>query len=254
MLSIITINYNNDEGLHRTIKSVQKQIIGFDFEHIIIDGKSTDYSMVVAEKYSSVEKNVILISERDHGIYDAMNKGLKIASGSHVAFLNAGDVLAYNGVLNNICSALKYDSSLDFVYGDLCFVDSKSKVTREWISGEYCKSKLYYGWMPPHPMTTIRKTILNDCGDFDEKFQISADYDLMLRILLRPGLVIKYLSDTFVHMELGGISTGSFKGIIRSNVEVLKSWFKYRRYALPFWIFFTKPLSKLIQKRRFKLR
>ena len=250
MLSLITINYNNDSGLKKTIQSVIEQNINHHFEHIIIDGASTDKSNFIIEEYKHVGGNVISKSEPDYGIYDAMNKGLHMASGSHVAFLNSGDVLVHNMVLDKISSAIVHENTLDFLYGDICIVDSLGKVIREWRAGNYMQCKLFLGWMPPHPMTTIRKHILDDCGNFDENLRIAADYDLMLKVLLRRQTNVRYLSETLVHMEAGGISNGSLRGMISSNLEVLKSWFKNKGIIFPFWIVFTKPLSKLLQIKR----
>jgi len=250
VLSLVTINYNNEAGLKRTLNSVCKQKIDFDFEHIIIDGASTDRSTDVITKYSNSAVNVIAVSEEDSGIYEAMNKGLRMASGSHVAFLNSGDVLNYNEVLKNITNAILYDKPVDFIYSDICFVDDHGNVSREWCVGTYWKPKLYYGWMAPHPMTTIRRSVLNEVGAFDQRLKIAADYNLMLKILMRPNISVRYLAETFVCMERGGISNGSIVGIIKSNYEVLKSWFEIKGIFAPYWIFFTKPLSKIFQLKK----
>lgn len=247
MLSLITINYNNESGLKKTIESVIAQNIKHHFEHIIIDGASVDKSNAIIEEYKCGATNVIAQSEPDDGIYDAMNKGLYIASGSHVAFLNSGDVLVHNMVIKNISSAIRQENTPDFLYGDISIVDSLGKVIREWRAGTYKHYKLFYGWMPPHPMTTIRKNILAACGNFDEKFNIAADYDLMLKVLLKRQAKVQYLSETIVYMETGGVSNGSLRGIILSNTEALRSWYKNKGIIFPFWIIFTKPLSKIFQ-------
>ena len=251
VLSLVTINYNNECGLKRTINSVCNQKIDFDFEHIIIDGASSDQSNEVITAYSNSAVNVIGVSEKDSGIYEAMNKGVRLASGSHVAFLNSGDILKHSNVLNDFSIAIRYDNPADFIYGDICFIDDLGNVSREWRAGAYRKSKLYYGWMPPHPMTTIRRSILKKIGGFDQTLQISADYNLMLKILMRPNISIRYLAETVVCMERGGISNGSLSGILKSNYEVLKSWFEIKGIFAPYWIFFTKPLSKIFQLKRF---
>ena len=254
LLSLITINFNNATGLQRTINSVQLQETDFSFEHIIIDGASVDNSLDVAEQYTGSYPNVVLISEKDSGIYNAMNKGLSVASGSHVAFLNSGDTLEHSKVLSNICFEISSNASIDFLYGDISFEDNAGQITRKWSAGHYVKSKLYFGWMPPHPMTTIRRALLDENDNFNENLLIAADYDLMLRVLLKRDIVVKYLSDTVVRMELGGVSNGSLRGILRSNLEVLKSWLNNKGYVIPYWIFFTKPLSKITQLQRLKLK
>ena len=108
--------------------------------------------------------------------------------------------------------------------------------------------------MPPHPMTTIRRAKLDNNDRFNENLSIAADYDLMLRVLLKRDTVVKYLSDTVVRMELGGVSNGSLRGILRSNLEVVKSWLDNKGYVTPYWIFFTKPLGKITQLQRLKLK
>ena len=221
----------------------------FCFEHIIVDGASTDGSDGICGNYVLAEKSVFFVSEKDSGIYNAMNKGIKLASGSHLAFLNSGDVLADEGVLERISLAITNDKSLDLIYGDLSLVDGDGRVKREWVSGTYNRTKLYYGWIPPHPMTTISASVLKDVGNFDERLDISADYDLMLRVLLRSSANVKYIPDIFVHMELGGVSNSSLRGVIKANFEVLKSWVKNTGILSPYWIFLSKPLSKLTQIR-----
>ena len=157
LLSLITINYNNDAGLVRTLESVRKQNTNYDFEHIFVDGASNDRSLDIIENYKLFASRVIVKSEEDSGIYEAMNKGLKLVSGSHVAFLNSGDVLTHDSVLKKISSAIVCDEAVDFIYGDVCFIDDFGRQTRTWRASPYFKFKLYYGWMSPHPMTTIRK-------------------------------------------------------------------------------------------------
>ena len=254
MISIVTINYNNCIGLQRTLSSIQSQLTALDFEHIIIDGASTDNSLFVAEEYRAHSPDVVLKSERDLGIYNAMNKGIELAKGSHIAFLNSGDVLAHNKSINNICVEIARDQTIDLLYGDLCFVNKETEVIREWVSGDFSKSKLYWGWMPPHPMTTIRASLLQGYGKFDERFQISADYDIMLKILLRSNVCVKYLPETLVYMEAGGLSNGSINGILQSNVEVLRSWISNIGYVFPFWVFFSKPFLKILQIRKRPLK
>lgn len=247
MLSLITINFNNHAGLKRTLDSVNSQAVNFKLEHIIIDGASQDLSLDIAENYKKYCKNVILISEKDTGIYNAMNKGLKTASGSHIAFLNSGDTLSHRSVLQSIYAEIENNSLIDFVYGNVCFVDSNGALKRKWSAGNFNMFKLYFGWMPPHPMTTIRKSNIENSDNFNEKLKIAADYDLMLKLLLRSETVIKYIPDTFVNMEIGGVSNESLCSIIKANIEVIKSWKSNYGILSPYWIFITKPLSKIFQ-------
>lgn len=249
MLSLITVNYNNQAGLKRTIESIRQQVTSFPYEHIIIDGASTDNSCEIATNYQADKSRVIFQTGKDRGIYDAMNKGLKVATGSHVAFLNSGDILASEDVLQVINSVLENDSAIDLLYGDICFTNNEGHITRQWVSGSYKRSRLYYGWMPPHPMTTIRTSLISKLKNFDERLRISADYDLMLQVLLSPGKIVHYVPRIFVYMETGGVSNGTLRGVLNSNVEVIKSWLKIRGYFTPYWIFLTKPLTKIFQLR-----
>ena len=208
--------------------------------------------MVFINNYSSQRKNVNWLSESDNGIYYAMNKGLSMASGDYVAFLNSGDVFANSTSLDSITNEINSKPELDFIYGDLCFVDKNSNITRKWQSGIFGNAKLYFGWMPPHPMTTIRKEIIEKNLGFDIRYEVAADYDFMLRVLLGKKLKIKYVNSVLVHMEMGGVSNSSILRLIYANFEVMKCWFRLRGGRTPFWIFFTKPLSKLIQIRKIK--
>ena len=247
MLSIVTVNLNNAKGLERTLQSVGQQVTAGKFEHVIIDGNSTDESILYIQNYSSENTNVIWLSEPDNGIYDAMNKGLKLATGEYIAFLNSGDIFANSCCLDHIIKEKETDPNIDVIFGDLCFLDKDSNVIRRWRSGAFNKAKLYYGWMPPHPMTTIRHEIIKKNLGFDIRYKIAADYDLMLRIFLGEKLSIKYTNLVLVYMEKGGLSNSSIFQVIRANVEVMKSWFRIKGVRTPFWIFFTKPLGKLAQ-------
>jgi len=253
LISIITINYNNSNGLEKTLSSFAVQNNSAVFEHVIIDGGSTDNSLSIVNNYIKDKDNVIFQSKRDRGIYDAMNKGLKLATGEFVAFLNSGDTFASRDCLRLITEKLMEEPETDFLYGDISMIDNNGRRQRHWISGSFSKLKLYFGWIPPHPLTTIRKTVLNSCGNFNQKYKIAGDYDLMLRVLMRRRLKITYLPKTIVNMEAGGISNGSLSGIMTGNWEVIQSWFHLKGVIFPYWIFLTfltKALRKVLQLRR----
>lgn len=253
LISIITINYNNSNGLEKTLSSFEFQNNSAAFEHVIIDGGSTDNSLSIAHNYIKDKDNVIFQSERDRGIYDAMNKGLKLATGEFVAFLNSGDTFASRDCLRLIAEKLMEEPETDFLYGDISIIDDHGKRLRHWTSGSFSKLKLYFGWIPPHPLTTIRTTVLNSCGNFDQKYKIAGDYDLMLRVLMLRELKVTYLPKTIVNMAAGGISNGSLRGVIKANREVIHSWFHNKGVIFPYWIFVTvvtKALRKVLQLRR----
>ena len=247
MLTIITINYNNADGLKRTIASITEQVCAEDYEHIIIDGASTDGSKVVADAYIETQKRARFIFKKDTGIYNAMNKGLAVAKGKYITFLNSGDRLANNQCLQKLLNILKLSVSTDVVYSDLDFIDKSGNTCRIWKSGIFSITKLYFGWMPPHPMMIIKKQLIKNVGGFDEDFKIAADYHLMLQIMLLPNVKVRYLPMITVNMENGGISNGSVKDILQSNFEVMKSWIKIKGIVTPYWIFILKPMCKLIQ-------
>lgn len=250
-ISIITINYNNSEGLYKTLKSVERQITSEKFEHIIIDGASSDCSLLYLKKYSEHNKYVTWSSTPDEGIYHAMNKGLKMSSGDYVFYLNSGDCLSNSSVLESIIDALKVNSPLDIIYGDLHVVGGSGEVERQWVTGDFKKWKVYYGWMFPHPMTGIRRTLLQKYHGFDQSFDISADYDLMLKIVLGEKLKCEYIKTTLTKMEAGGLSNRNLSQVFKANIEVLRSWKKQKNIFIPVWIFVTKPVSKLLQYKNF---
>lgn len=246
MLSIITINYNNSAGLTRTIESIVKQTQKTNFEHIIIDGSSNDGSVELLKSYSKEHNNTVCLSEPDDGIYNAMNKGLSKANGKMVAFLNSGDVLASNTILEQLIIFLKnYDQS-DIVYGDIRIVNADGVSIRNWRSGKYSRYKLLTGWMPPHPMTMINLEMIRKIGGFNEKYRIAADYDLLFRAINNKTARIEYYPNLLVKMEQGGVSNGSLQNILKSNLEVLEIWRQNWNFV-PYWIFIAKPLRKLLQ-------
>lgn len=247
MLTIVTINYNNAEGLGKTLRSIESQGNSTQFQHIIIDGASVDGSRAIADSYVNANERAYLVSEKDSGIYNAMNKGLSLTTTEYVAFLNAGDVLAEKNCLSKLVGVLSSFRNVDVLYGDLNFVNGAGTVKRVWKSGDFLRSKLFLGWMPPHPMTVVRTELIRAAGGFDEGFSIAADYDLMLRILLKFDVTVKYLPIITVSMETGGVSNGSIKGILKSNYEVMKSWVGVKAVITPYWVLLMKPLRKILQ-------
>ncbi|MDA8689152.1 glycosyltransferase family 2 protein [Paracoccaceae bacterium] len=246
-ITLITINFNNKYGLERTLKSVIQQRDFEGWEHIIIDGGSTDGSLSVIEKYQSACDNVRALSEKDNGIYDAMNKGINLASGQFICFLNSGDVFSSDCVAEHLYKIARYSPGFCFIYGDIQFKDEKGNIKRYWKSNKFVRWKLFTGWMPPHPGTMIRSSNRELIAGFNEDFLIAGDYDLMLRVLLDRNCRIKYVPKLLVDMEPGGVSNRSLSSVIRGNLEVLRSWKNINIFFFPFWIICTKPLSKVAQ-------
>ena len=247
ILSIITINYNNYSGLKRTLESIEQQRESEQFQHVIIDGFSTDSSISLITDYVSRNQSVVWISERDAGIYNAMNKGISLATGKFISFLNSGDELAGPHCLKDVLYHLEAYGGCDILYGNIDIIAPSGKVKRRWHSGEFKTYMLWVGWMPPHPMFTVRSELITEQFGFNEEFSIAADYDLCLRLLLKSDICVFYLDKTLVRMEDGGVSSASLINIFRANTEVLRSWYRIKGFSLPFWVFVFKPLQKLFQ-------
>lgn len=219
-ISIITACYNNENTIEETIKSIASQNFK-NVEFIIIDGKSTDNTLQIVKnnkKYIS-----LCISEKDNGIYDALNKGIKLASGEIIGLLHADDCFANKNVLYKVNRAFE-ENNCDVLYGNLEYVkrDKPDKTFRFWRAGAFKNRKLYFGWMPPHPTLFCRKEIFERYGMYNIEFKIAADYDFMLRLLKERNLKVCYLDNTLVKMKTGGESNKSIKNIIKKSIEDYK--------------------------------
>ena len=223
-ITVITVCFNSAASIAHALDSVAAQTHP-DIEHIVIDGASTDDTVaIVRDRGKHVAR---LISEPDRGIYDAMNKGLKLATGELVGFLNADDMFAHRDVVASIAFAAQQDPAADAVYGDIVYVraDRPDQVLRYWRSGEFTRSKLRFGWMPPHPAFYVRAARLAEIGPFDDQLRIAADYDFVLRSLARPNARAAYVRDVLVRMRAGGASNRSLKAMLqksREDLSVLK--------------------------------
>ena len=215
-ISIITAVYNNRSTVAAALDSVLMQSHP-DVEMIVIDGASTDGTREVLAKYES--RIAVLVSERDDGIYDALNKGISLATGDVIGFLHGDDLLADGDALARVAAAMA-DTSIDAVYGDLVYVrkDDPSRVLRTWNAGGYVPEKLNRGWMPPHPTLYARRSIYERLGNFDTSFRIAADYDCMLRFL-NAGIRVSYIPHLQVRMRVGGASNRSLANIVRKSRE-----------------------------------
>lgn len=214
-ISVITVTYNSAATLADTLRSVACQDHP-EVEHIIIDGASTDGTLDLVRREGAHVARVV--SERDRGIYDAMNKGLRLATGELVGFLNADDLFADPQVLSRIAAAAA--GGADAVYGDLVYVAEAdtSRVIRWWRSGSFAPEQLRAGWMPPHPTFYLRRSAMVGDG-FDTSLRIAADYEFMLRQLTRPGVRLAYVPEVLVRMRMGGASNRSLKAILRKMRE-----------------------------------
>jgi glycosyltransferase involved in cell wall biosynthesis len=216
-ISIITVAFNSAMTIGETLRSVASQTHG-DIEHIVIDGASTDGTMEIVRREGL--HLACVVSAKDRGIYDAMNKGLALATGEIVGFLNSDDVFESPDSVALIAEAFLRDTVAG-VYGDLVFVDPKNveRVTRYWRPGPHVPGACAKGWMVPHPTFYVRRSDLHRVGGFDLDYKLQADFDLMLRLFEKERIKTKYLPKVLVRMRLGGATTGSFSNIIKGNIE-----------------------------------
>lgn len=219
-ISVITVCFNSAASISDTLASVVCQTHP-DIEHIVIDGGSTDATLsIVRNRGGHVAQ---LLSEPDHGIYDAMNKGLRLATGDLVGFLNSDDIFAHRNVVSSIARAAQEAPEADSVYGDLVYVHAEQpdQVLRYWRSGEFTQSKLRFGWMPPHPTFYVRTVRLSEVGYFNDQLRIAADYEFVLRWLARPNARAAYIRDVLVRMRVGGASNHSLNAMLSKSREDL---------------------------------
>jgi len=216
-ISVVTAVYNRRDTIGDAMKSVYAQTYQ-DLEHIIQDGGSTDGTLDAIEA-SSVPQT-LLVSEPDHGIYDAINRGIARARGDVIGLMHSDDVFAAPDVLSKVAACFQ-DDTVDGVYGDLTYVAAHDpgRVIRYWKSGEYTPAKLARGWMPPHPTLYLRREVFERWGLYDRSFQIAADYDAMLRYLCKGQVQLAYIPEVLVAMRVGGESNKSFGRIVQKSRE-----------------------------------
>lgn len=216
-ITIITICYNSAKTISDTLKSVREQTHN-NIEHIVVDGGSKDKTLeVVATAGQHVAK---LVSERDNGIYDAMNKGLALATGEIVGFLNSDDFFVDSSVLTKIASVFQ-DESVDACYGDLVYVSQdSSRVVRYWRSKPFVNGIFAKGWCPAHPTFYVRKSVIDRLGFFDQSFKLAADMEFMMRYLEHGKIHSVYIPDVLVKMRVGGATNQSWKNIVLQNKEI----------------------------------
>jgi len=218
-ISIITVCYNNEKTIADTLKSVNAQE-SVDVEHILIDGGSTDNTLSIIKQYQHVSK---VISEPDHGIYDAMNKGIRLATGDIIGTLNADDFFASDRALAAIQETLSIPD-IDACYGDLVYVKENNihQVVRYWESREYQQGLFKSGWMPPHPTFYAKSGVYKEYGLFDLNYQIAADVELLFRLIEKNEIKTRYIPSLLVKMRLGGTTNKNLRNIWLQNQEIIK--------------------------------
>lgn len=223
-ISIITVSFNSATTIEDTIKSVSSQSYR-NIEYLVIDGGSRDNTVDIVTSYGSAVD--IFVSEPDNGIYDAMNKGVALATGDVIGILNSDDVYYDDEVISKVVKKFSNDC-VDCVYGDLVYVKESDTdtVVRHWQSSEFKQNSFRRGWHPPHPSFFVSRQVYEKYGNFDIEMKISADFELMLRFLERFGISSSYLPLTIVKMRMGGESNNSLQNIIIGNIGVLKAFNK----------------------------
>jgi glycosyltransferase involved in cell wall biosynthesis len=242
-ISIITATYNSAATVEDTMRSIAHQDYPH-IQHLIVDGASNDDTLQLVKNYPHISK---IISEKDNGIYDAMNKGIKHATGDIVGILNSDDVYVNSRVISKVMHVFQ-NPRVDVVYGDLQYVsfEDVNRVTRTWKAGMFTKRKFYYGWMPPHPAFFVRRKVYETVGAFNVSLRSAADYEFMLRVLLKFDHHVQYIPEVLVKMRTGGMSNASFTHRMRANREDREAWrlnnIRPYFFTIPF-----KPLRKVFQ-------
>lgn len=215
-ITLITVCYNSESTIKDTLESVLKQTYK-NYEYLIIDGKSNDKTLEIVKSYEpKFNKKLKYISEKDKGLYDAMNKGIKMASGDIIGIINSDDVLATKDTLEIIINTFKKEKC-DATYSNLEIKDEKlEKVVRVFNSK---KGNYKLGWYPPHPTLYVKKEVYNKYGLYNQGYKIAADYDFMLRIMKDEKVKMSYINKVLVYMRSGGVSTNGLKGYYKSFKE-----------------------------------
>lgn len=243
-ISIITAVHNNREFIADAIESVLSQRYPH-IEYIVIDGASDDGTVEIIKRYE--DKISKFISEPDNGIYDALNKGLKIASGDVIGFLHSDDFYSDEFVIEKI--AVMFSSEdVQAVYSDLAYVNRKNrnKIIRYWKAGWFTEISLKMGWMPPHPTLFVRKSVYNNTGLFNTNLKIAADYDMILRIFNYSSGRVEYIDEILVKMRTGGKSNKGLKQLLLKSREDYRILKKYNS-GFPLLTLIMKNLRKIKQ-------
>ena len=242
-VSIITTSYNSAHTIKDTLESVSRQD-HLEIEHIIVDGGSTDQTLQIVQQFPHV---ACVVSERDHGVYFGMNRGLELCTGEVICFLNSDDWYPRHDVISQVVHVLQ-QTNMQVVYGDLQYVGrlNPTKIIRTWRSGNFHRKNIYYGWMPPHPTFFALKEVYKKVGIFNTQLHNAADYELMLRILLKHEMDAFYLPQILVKMRQGGFSNVNLKNRLRANREDFLAW-QLNGLRPGFLTRYLKPLRKIPQ-------
>lgn len=241
-ISIITATLNSEKNLADCLKSVAVQTYK-NIEHIVIDGGSNDKTLEIIKSSLSVSK---YISEPDKGIYNALNKGISLATGDIIGFLHSDDIFSSSDIIQKIADL--FSGNIQGVYGNLVYIsaENKTKIVRTWKSKPFNHKYLKYGWVPAHNTLFLRKEVYEKYGLFDISFKIAGDYDFMLSIMKSNQLNFAYLPKIVTRMRMGGVSTGNLNNLITKSKEDLRA-LKNNGFKFPFLVLVAKNLRKLPQ-------
>ncbi|NII81348.1 MULTISPECIES: glycosyltransferase family 2 protein [unclassified Pedobacter] len=243
-ISLITVVYNGETFLQECFNSVIAQTYA-NVEYIVIDGGSTDRTLnIIQENRSAID---YFVSEKDKGLYDAINKGIERATGEVIGILNADDLFAHPDVLAAVAKTFMDQPKIDGLYGDLNYIHPTShKIIRKWKSRQNTFQDLQKGWMPAHPTLYLKRSLFEKNGDYALDLGTAADYELILRYFYTHKIEAVYLPILMVNMRMGGVSNQSVMSRVSAFVNDYKA-LKRNKVPMPFWVLLKKKLSKLSQ-------
>ena len=242
-ISLITVTFNSGGTLRDTIQSVLSQTYP-EIEYIIVDGLSEDSTIDIIKEYVPLfQGRLKWISEKDNGLYDAMNKGFKMATGEIVGIINSDDLLTESGVIGKVIDCFEGHKDIDCVYADLYYVSQydTSKIVRHWITGK--QRSFSKGWHPAHPTFYVKREIYSKYGLFDLDFKFAADFELLLRLVEKEHIRLFYLPEPLVRMRLGGTTSKNLTNIRKGNIECLNA---FRKNGIPVSVLY--PFYRLLPK------
>jgi glycosyltransferase involved in cell wall biosynthesis len=246
-ISIVTVVYNNAATIAHTIESVLAQDYT-NIEYIIVDGLSTDGTVEIIEQFD--DRIAKFVSEKDAGIYDAMNKGIRMATGEVIGILNADDYFNDSSTISSIAAAFKSDKTLDATIADIVFIKNEDqyKVLRHYSARKWRPAKFAWGYMPPHPSFFCKRELFDRLGYYKTDYRIAADYELLIRFLLVNKARFRYLPIVTTRMRMGGASTKNLNSIITLNAEIKRGCDEnkvYTNYLMIYSKYFKKPFEFL---------
>lgn len=243
-ISIITVCYNSEKTIKDTFDSIRNQ--NYDnIEYIVIDGQSNDDTINIIKENSDIISKIII--ESDNGIYDAMNKGIQHSTGEVIGILNSDDIYKDTEIIKLLATEFQ-DKTVDIVYGNIQYVSQDlSSIVRKWQSSNFIKGSFKNGWHPAHPAFFVRRKVYENIGEYDLKFDVSADFDLMFRAMEIFNFKSKFINRIITNMRIGGKSNKSLKNIIRGNKQILHSFKKNKIPLNPIVFVIRRLFPKLIQ-------